>query len=52
MDNPPGDYRKVGPSLFRVAEKTNPEWTLKWLRAPREFRPDTKMPHFYGLDQQ
>ena len=48
-DNPPGQYRKVGPSLFRLAEKTNREWTVKWLRAPREFRPDTKMPHFYGL---
>src|SRR5262249_41486254 len=21
----------------------------KWLRAPRSFRPDTKMPHFFGL---
>ena len=21
----------------------------KWLRSPTSFRPDTKMPHFYGL---
>ncbi len=48
-DTAPGSMRKVGPSLFRIVEKTNPEWTAKWLRAPREFRPDTKMPHFYGL---
>ena len=48
-NNPPGNLRKVGPSLFRISEKTNPEWVLKWLRAPRAFRPDTKMPHFYGL---
>jgi mono/diheme cytochrome c family protein len=48
-NDPPGSLRKVGPSLYRVAEKTNPEWVVKWLRAPREFRPDTKMPHFYGL---
>lgn len=49
VDNLPGKERKVGPSLFRLAEKTNKEWTTRWLRAPREFRPDTKMPHFYGL---
>jgi mono/diheme cytochrome c family protein len=48
-DNPPGTMRKVGPSLFRVSEKTYKEWALKWLMAPREFRPDTKMPHYYGL---
>ena len=49
VDNLPGNYRKVGPSLYRLAEKTNKDWTLKWLRGPREFRPDTKMPHFYDL---
>jgi mono/diheme cytochrome c family protein len=48
-DTRPGNMRKVGPSLLRLSEKVNPEWTVKWLRAPREFRPDTKMPHFYGL---
>ena len=47
-DNPPGGLRKVGPSLFRLAEKTNHEWTAKWLALPRAFRPDTKMPHFYN----
>ena len=47
--NPPGTMRKVGPSLRRLTEKTNEDWTRKWIRAPREFREDTKMPHFYGL---
>ncbi len=45
--NPPGNQRKVGPSLYRIAEKTNDEWAAKWIKAPRVFRPDTKMPHFY-----
>lgn len=45
--DPPGTFRKVGPSLQRIAEKTNETWSAKWLKAPREFRPDTKMPHFY-----
>ena len=47
--NPPGALRKVGPSLFRVSEKTNQQWARKWIAAPRNFRPTTKMPHFYGL---
>jgi mono/diheme cytochrome c family protein len=48
-DNPPGTMRKVGPSLKRVSEKTYEEWARKWLLAPRQFRADTKMPHYYGL---
>jgi cbb3-type cytochrome oxidase cytochrome c subunit len=47
--NPVGTMRKLGPSLYRITEKTNQEWTRKWVRAPRYFRPTTKMPHFYGL---
>jgi cytochrome c2 len=47
--NLPGQYRKVGPSLRRIAEKTNQDWVRKWIQSPRGFRPDTKMPHFYGL---
>ncbi len=47
--NPPGSLRKVGPSLRRLAEKTNETWVRKWVSDPRGFRPDTKMPHFYGL---
>ncbi len=47
--NMPGQYRKVGPSLRRIVEKTNQDWVRKWVQSPRGFRPDTKMPHFYGL---
>ncbi len=47
--NPPGTYRKVGPSLRRIVEKTNEEWARRWIQSPRGFRPDTKMPHFYNL---
>jgi mono/diheme cytochrome c family protein len=47
--NPPGTMRKVGPSLYRISEKTNERWTRRWLQGPRDFRPNTKMPHFYGL---
>jgi mono/diheme cytochrome c family protein len=47
--NPPGTFRKVGPSLRRLSEKTNEKWVWNWIHAPREFRPSTRMPHFYGL---
>ena len=47
--NPPGTFRKVGPSLRRIREKTNEQWARRWLEAPREFRPNTKMPHFYNV---
>jgi mono/diheme cytochrome c family protein len=47
--NQPGTMRKVGPSLYRLSEKTNQQWVRKWIEAPRDFRPTTRMPHFYGL---
>ncbi len=40
---------KRGPSLERVSAKTTPEWTRQWLANPRNFRPNTWMPHFWGL---
>jgi cytochrome c2 len=48
-DNPPGTMRKVGPSLFRLSEKTYEDWVARWLWSPRGFRPSTRMPHFYGV---
>jgi cbb3-type cytochrome oxidase cytochrome c subunit len=52
--SPPGDaaagtYRKVGPSLRRMAEKLDESWVRKWIADPRGFREHTTMPHFYGL---
>ncbi|HEV3164487.1 MAG TPA: c-type cytochrome [Isosphaeraceae bacterium] len=43
------DARKVGPNLAHIASKTSQEWTLKWIKNPHAFRPDTRMPRFYGL---
>jgi cytochrome c2 len=42
--------RKPGPSLYKVASKTNEEWVRKWLADPVAFRPNTYMPRFWGLD--
>jgi mono/diheme cytochrome c family protein len=42
--------RKPGPSLYKVASKTNKDWVRKWLDNPVAFRPNTYMPRFWGLD--
>lgn len=39
--------RKAGPSLRRIAGKTNEGWAYKWVEAPRDFHPTTFMPHFF-----
>jgi mono/diheme cytochrome c family protein len=38
---------KIGPSLKRIAAKTTPEWLVSWIEKPQQFRPRTKMPHFF-----
>lgn len=43
------DNRPVGPNLKHIASKTPAEWASKWIKAPHTFRPDTRMPAFYGL---
>jgi cytochrome c2 len=42
--------RKVGPSLFKIAGKTNKDWVRNWLENPVAFKPNTYMPRFWGLD--
>jgi len=37
--------RKSGSDLRRIASKTNPSWTRRWVTAPRELRSTTWMPH-------
>jgi cbb3-type cytochrome oxidase cytochrome c subunit len=43
------DERQVGPNLAHVAFKNAKEWVLKWIANPHGFRPDSRMPRFYGL---
>jgi cytochrome c2 len=40
------DRKKIGPNLKEVKAKLRKEWLPEWIRAPHEFRPDTKMPTF------
>ncbi len=43
------DARQVGPNLRHIASKVTRDWTLKWIKNPHAFRPDTRMPRFYNL---
>ncbi|MGA7989999.1 MAG: c-type cytochrome [Thermoanaerobaculia bacterium] len=44
------DLPRPGPNLARLASKTTPEWTERWLVNPRAFRSNTKMPRFFYLE--
>jgi len=37
---------KVAPILTKVREKVDPSWLVHWIKNPRGFRPETKMPVF------
>lgn len=40
--------RKAGPDLSRLNEKVNKEWVGKWIKDPRSFRHNTRMPSFFN----
>lgn len=51
MDSiPPEQNRKVGPDLRHVTEKLSPQFINTWIWSPGAFRPTTKMPHFFMLE--
>ena len=37
---------KVGPALLKVASKVNPSWLYRWVKNPKEYLPNTRMPDF------
>ncbi|MEX2215461.1 MAG: hypothetical protein WD768_15110 [Phycisphaeraceae bacterium] len=47
---PHKDLKKVGPSLVHVKEKLSPEMMATWIWSPKAFRPTTRMPHFFMLE--
>ena len=47
-----GTMRKVGPGLRHFAAKTTQEWAEHWIENPQRFRPETRMPRFFGLTNQ
>src|SRR4029079_12734350 len=41
---------KVGTDLRHVTAKLSPAYINTWIWAPKAFRPSTKMPHFFMLE--
>jgi cytochrome c551/c552 len=51
MDSVPAvQNRKVGTDLRHVTAKLSPQYINTWIWAPKAFRPTTKMPHFFMLE--
>lgn len=46
------DAPKIGPSLEKVAQKLDPQWLYRWIRDPRHFSPQTKMPQFFETGRE
>ena len=40
--------RKAGPDLALINEKVNKDWAAKWIKDPKGFRHNTRMPSFFG----
>jgi cbb3-type cytochrome oxidase cytochrome c subunit len=38
---------KPAPDLTRIASKANPWWMIEWIKDPKAFRPNTRMPRFW-----
>ncbi len=43
--------KKVGPRLLRVGSKVNPSWLYRWVKNPKEYLPETRMPDFELSDK-
>ena len=41
---------RVGPSLQKVSSKVTRDWATRWVMDPASFRPNTKMPTFFYLE--
>lgn len=47
IDGMSGTIRKVGPSLRKLPAKVDETFAYSWIWAPRDFRPSTRMPHYF-----
>lgn len=46
------DLAKVAPPLDRVKTKLTSSWLYDWVKNPKRFRPDTRMPNFLMPDSE
>ena len=42
----------IAPELSRAASKLDPDWIYEWIKNPRQYRPETKMPSLRLTDQE
>jgi mono/diheme cytochrome c family protein len=47
-----GTSYDIAPELSRVGSKDNPDWIYDWIRNPRHFNPQTRMPNLRLSDQE
>ncbi len=40
------------PDHTKIASKISKDWLFRWIKNPREYHPDTKMPHFRFTDKE
>ncbi|HEV8268507.1 MAG TPA: cytochrome c, partial [Thermoanaerobaculia bacterium] len=45
-------YRQHGPNLIGLADKTTPEWIAAWLKNPKAYNPETRMPNLRLADDE
>ena len=39
-----------GPNLSKINTKTTKEWAMKWIKSPKSFRHNSRMPSFFGQE--
>jgi len=44
------DIKRVGPSLVHIKQKLSAPMIASWVWSPKAFRPTTKMPHYFMLE--
>jgi mono/diheme cytochrome c family protein len=50
--NPPSLRRRFGPNLDGIGAKAKPEWIYAWVRDPKAYFPETRMPDMRLTDQE
>jgi mono/diheme cytochrome c family protein len=52
FSTPLGKNKDLVPNLKDIAAKTGPQWIYHWIKNPRGFQPDTKMPSLRLSDEE
>jgi mono/diheme cytochrome c family protein len=52
LPSPTASRARPGPDLRQLNHKTNEQWLRRWIENPWAFRPGTKMPRLFGLDNR